>query len=196
MSPNAEANKATVRRFVDLVKNQQKLDMMAEIFHPNYKEHDPVIAGCGPGIEGYKKFLTQANEALPGHQITLDLMVAEGDLVVFIGKIKGTHMGPFLGVPPTGKTAVWTEVQGFRFEDGRVAEHWVYADVFAFLQQLGVIPPPQPVPDDDVPSARGRALANEGRLFAAQIHSINDCRQRVDDARIELGAAIAGDLGE
>jgi steroid delta-isomerase-like uncharacterized protein len=140
---NAQSNKARIARFVEEVKNLQRIDRLGEYFHPLYRENDPVIAGCGPGIEGYGKFLTMANAAIPDNRIAIDLMVAEGDLVVFVGRITGTQKGAFLGVPASGKTATWTEVQAFRFEGEKVAEHWVYADVFAFLQQVGALPPPK-----------------------------------------------------
>jgi len=47
----------------------------------------------------------------------------------------------FLRIPATGKSATWTEIQFFRFWDGKVAEHWVDVDLFSWLTQLGIIPP-------------------------------------------------------
>jgi steroid delta-isomerase-like uncharacterized protein len=56
--------------------------------------------------------------------------------------ITGTHLGEFLGVPPTGR---WTEsyaavVTTFD-EDGMMIEGALYWNALALLRQLGVIPP-------------------------------------------------------
>ena len=47
-----EANKTLVRKFVDVVKNQRKLDQLGEFFAADYKEHNETVAAFGPGIIG------------------------------------------------------------------------------------------------------------------------------------------------
>ena len=44
-------------------------------------------------------------------------------------------------MPPTGKKAVWTELQFLRIANGKVVEHWVDVDIFGWFTQLGIIPP-------------------------------------------------------
>jgi hypothetical protein len=38
------------------------------------------------------------------------------------------------------RDGTWTEIQFFRFQDGKVAEHWVDVDLFSWFTQLGIIP--------------------------------------------------------
>lgn len=54
----------------------------------------------------------------------------------------GTHVGEFFGIPPTGKSFQFAGVDIHRLQEGKLAEHWHVVDVFAMLQQLGVLPPP------------------------------------------------------
>ena len=48
----------------------------------------------------------------------------------------GTHRGPFLGVPATGRRVRTQEFAVYRVEAGRIAEVWVAADNHALLAQL------------------------------------------------------------
>ena len=141
MDPKSDANKALVRHFVEDVKNQRHLEQIAEIFHTDYHEHNGTVSSFGPGIEGYKNFLNHLFTAFPEDAVTIDEIVAEGDMVSYRGTETGTHKAEFLRIPATGRSATWTEIQFFRFRDGKVAEHWVDVDLFSWFTQLGIIPP-------------------------------------------------------
>jgi steroid delta-isomerase-like uncharacterized protein len=140
MDQKSDVNKAIIRRFVEVVKNQRHLEQLGDIFSPGYQEHNSVVASFGPGIEGYRNFLNHLYTAFPEDSVTIDEIVAEGDMVVYRGTESGTHKAEFLKIPATGKSATWTEIQFFRFRDGKVVEHWVDVDLFSWFQQLGVIP--------------------------------------------------------
>ncbi len=56
----------------------------------------------------------------------------------------GTMKGAFQGMPPSGKSATWSEIHIVRFANGKVVEHWANIDQLGMLTQLGFIqPPPQ-----------------------------------------------------
>lgn len=135
-----EANKNLVRRFVEEVKNQRKLDKLGDFFAPNYKEHNETVASFGPGIEGYQRFLGHLFAAFPDDTLKIELITAEGDMVSYRGTESGTHRGEFLKIPATNRSATWTEIQFFRIAKGKVVEHWVDVDIFAWFTQLGIIP--------------------------------------------------------
>ncbi len=141
MDPKSDANKALVRRFVEDVKNKRHFEQMGEIFHADYQEHNGTVSSFGAGIEGYKNFLNHLFTAFPEDEVTIDEIVAEGDMVSYRGTETGTHKAEFLRIPATGRSATWTEIQFFRFRDGKVAEHWVDVDLFSWFTQLGIIPP-------------------------------------------------------
>ncbi len=136
-----EANKALVRRFVEQVKNERRLDTLGEFFAADYKEHNETVASFGPGTTGYQNFLGHLFSAFPDDRLVIELIVAEGDVVSYRATESGTHKGEFLKIPATGKRATWTEIQFFRIANGKVVEHWVDVDIFGWFTQLGVIPP-------------------------------------------------------
>ena len=140
MDQKSDVNKAMVRRFVEDVKNKRHLEQLGEVFHADYHEHNATVSSFGSGIEGYKNFLNHLFTAFPEDKVTIDEIVAEGDMVAYRGTETGTHKAEFLRIPATGKSATWTEIQFFRFRDGKVAEHWVDVDLFSWFQQLGIIP--------------------------------------------------------
>lgn len=141
MDQKSEANKSMIRRFVEDVKNKRQLEQMGDIFQPGYKENNSTVAGFGKGTEGYTKFLRHLFAAFPDDKVTIGEIVADGDMVAYRATESGTHQAEFLGIPATGKHATWTEIQFFRIQDGKVAEHWIDIDIFSWFQQLGIIPP-------------------------------------------------------
>ncbi len=140
MDQKAGANKAMIRRFVEEVKNKRQLERMSDIFHSDYREHNATVSSFGAGVEGYKNFLNHLFTAFPEDTVTIDEIVAEGDMVVYRATETGTHKAEFLQIPATGKSATWTEIQFFRIQDGKVIEHWIDVDIFSWFQQLGIIP--------------------------------------------------------
>jgi predicted ester cyclase len=66
-------------------------------------------------------------------------MIAEGDKVVFRATNNGTHKGEFIGIAPTRKHAIWTEISIWRIEGERIVEVWAEVDKLGHMQQLGAI---------------------------------------------------------
>ncbi|HIM47151.1 MAG TPA: ester cyclase, partial [Alphaproteobacteria bacterium] len=52
------------------------------------------------------------------------------------GHVTATHQGEQFGIPATGKQAAWTELHVFRIVDGKIAEHWVEANLLGLMQQI------------------------------------------------------------
>ena len=113
-----------------------------EIFAPGYvmhQHHDPDGSGdLGP--EALVAFAAEFRAAFPNFRDTVDLQLAEGELVPTRFTSAGTHRGEFLGVAPTGRRLSWTGTVIDRVADGRIAESWGNWDMMGMLQQLGAIP--------------------------------------------------------
>lgn len=58
-------------------------------------------------------------------------IIEEGDMVPFRLDGSGTHLGPLLGVEPTGKTVRIRGIHHVRLRDGRIVEHWQGPDILA-----------------------------------------------------------------
>ncbi len=135
-----EANKAVLRH-LEQVFNQHDVGALGEVFHADYVEQEPP-PGMGPGLAGLQAWMAMFFAAFPDLRWTFEEQIAEGDKVASRSTWQGTHQGPFLGVPPTGKqvtVAAWTIDQ---VVDGKIAASRLIMDVLGLLQQLGAIPNP------------------------------------------------------
>ena len=137
---STEANKSVVRRGFEQGMNERNLGVFDEILAPSYVNHD--MPTPAPGPAGMKQVLTMFTEAFPDMQITLHDVLGEGDKVVTRGSWKGTHKGPFMGIPATGKQVDVKFIDMWRIESGKAVENWVQMDMLGLMQQLGVVPAP------------------------------------------------------
>ena len=150
---STEENKALVRRFYEEVWNRGNVAAVDELIAPNLVHHYdypttvPVPADNPLSREGIKHLIPQFRSAFPDLHCTVELQVAEGDLVVTRVTANGIHKGEyrgltFKGIPPTGKQVTWTMTDISRILDGKIVESWLNEDAVGRLQQIGVIPTP------------------------------------------------------
>jgi predicted ester cyclase len=128
----AQDHKAIARRFFEEVWNQQKLDVVDEIFALNV-----ILNGTSVSREAIKQLVTARRAAFPDIHVTVDDQVAEGDKVSTRRTWQATHQGPYRGLAATDKRVRWTQISIVRFAESRVVEDWAVADELSILQQLG-----------------------------------------------------------
>jgi len=128
-------------RFVEQVINNGELERVEEYFTSDYIEH-AAAPGLPPGVAGLQAFLGMFRAAFPDTHYTLEDSIAEDNQVVQRFTVHATMQGPFLGMPPTGKSATWSEIHIARAEGDRFVEHWAVIDQLSMLQQLGLVPVP------------------------------------------------------
>ncbi len=136
-----EENKALVRRYAEEVVNRRNLDLLDEIFAPDFVQY-----GADPdqvsGVEDLKQFFAMLTSGFPDFQATIEDLLAEGAKVVLRFTFRGTHQGEFMGIAPTGKQVTMAGIDIFRIADGKIVELWGQEDVLGVMQQLGDIPEP------------------------------------------------------
>jgi predicted ester cyclase len=125
--------------------NQGKLELVDELFAPEYVERTPQ-PGMAPTRESVKQFVTSLRTAFPDIRYTIEDSIECGDRFVHRVTAKGTMTGEFAGMPPTGKHATWTEIHILRVANEHVVEHWGLTQELGMLVQLGVIPAPGRTP--------------------------------------------------
>ena len=131
-------NEALVRRYVEEVYDQRRLDVVDEIFAPDFTLHDPDLPGGARGPEGMKRVAETFVGAFPDLQVSLNDEFSSGDKVVTRWTSMGTHQGELMGIAPTGNRVEVTAVGIWRVAEGKIAEAWVVFDALGMMQQLGV----------------------------------------------------------
>jgi steroid delta-isomerase-like uncharacterized protein len=137
---SVEENKTIVRRNIEEVFNKGDLSIVDEIIAPNW-----VFYGPGgqefKGREGFRQIVTMLHNAFPDLRMTIEDMVAEGDMVAVRYIIQGTLKGQLMGMAPTGKQMTITSALFILFENGKVIEVREIYDQLSAFRQLGVSPP-------------------------------------------------------
>ena len=136
---STEENIKLVHRFFEELWNQGNLDAADELLASGHAHHFSDEDIIGP--EGLKSLVTWLRTAFPDIHTSIDDVVAEGDKVVVRFTSRGTHQREGMGIPPTGKRVVYTGIDIFRIEDGRIVERWGEVDGLSLGQQLGTVPP-------------------------------------------------------
>jgi predicted ester cyclase len=83
-------------------------------------------------------------QSFPDRKLEILDIVDGGDRVFVRTRVTGTNQGgfPAFNVPANGNPFQIEAVSIYRFEDGKVVEHWGMNDALALLMQLGAIPAP------------------------------------------------------
>jgi steroid delta-isomerase-like uncharacterized protein len=137
-----ESNKAAVRRWIDEGWNRGGLEVADELFGSDFVAAAmDTASGELHGVDDLKGYVRVVRSALPDIRFTVEHLVAEGDKVVGVFNVQGTHRGALWGIPPSGREVSFMAIDVWRFRDGKIVERCAaVADFLRALQQMGVVP--------------------------------------------------------
>jgi len=120
-------SKRISRRFVDDVLNQRDLTALHDLVDPDAA--DQLKASMMTYL---------ALVAIPDFRMTIDMMIAEEDKVAMLSTFAGTHQGPFMDGPPSGRGVTGRMAALFRVADGKIVESWQHCDQWGLVRQIGL----------------------------------------------------------
>jgi predicted ester cyclase len=115
----AAEHKAIVRRFFEDAWNEQKLEVIDDIFATVV-----LVNGKPLPRDALKQLVAARRASFPDITVTVDDQVAEGDKVSTRRTWEATQLGPYRGIAATGKRVKWTQISIVRFADGKIVEDW------------------------------------------------------------------------
>ena len=134
-----EGNKAIVRRFVQEIFAEGRVDSVEALVSDGFVSHT-----WGSTGDAGKPYLVSAMErlstVLAEARFTIEDMIAEDDRVAVRLTAEATQVGAFMGLPPSGKAYRIGEIHVFRIQAGQVVEHWHQYDQLVMMRQLGALP--------------------------------------------------------
>lgn len=142
-----DENKALVQRwFSDVISqgDMSSFDAICAACHPDFEMIRGVADPAPRGVEGTKGMIASFRTAFPDLSATVEEQIAEGDKVVTVVTMSGTHQGDFMGIPATGKSFSIPGVSIWEVRGGRLISEWVNWDSMSMMQQLGVASAPEP----------------------------------------------------
>lgn len=123
-----DANKQLIHRLFEQVINQNRIDLLEEIFLPGS------LIG-----ESFKDTVILVRTAFSEVRITIDHMVGEDDQVVVVFTVAGENTGPFMGRPPTGQSILFTGIHYYQIKNERVHTARYEHDLLGLMEQLGMV---------------------------------------------------------
>lgn len=135
---SAGANKELVRRYYEDVVNTGAVEQAARFISPDYVEvHDNVRHAAG--LEGAVAHVLGVRRTYPDLQLTIEQQIAEGEWVASRFTMRGTHLGEWLGIRPTGRAIEVSGVNIDRVVDDRIVEHGGAANLLGPLLEIGAV---------------------------------------------------------
>ena len=111
-----EANKAIARRVFDDVFNERNVAALEELYAPDVVDRG-AWARHMPGPAGMPVTLDRFHALFPDVTVTVDVAIAEDDLVATRETWRGTH-------PPAGTHVVGRTMHIFRIANEQIVEQW------------------------------------------------------------------------
>ena len=132
-------NKAVAVRVFEEIFNQGRFEVADAIYAPGFRNHGLKRSA---DLREDQAAVHAEKQAFPDLRMTVERMVAEGDLVSVLWTFRGTHTaGGYGGLPPTGARVEMRGITIWRIVDGRITDEWTsfnqlgaYAQVAAHLR--------------------------------------------------------------
>jgi predicted SnoaL-like aldol condensation-catalyzing enzyme len=135
-----EQNRQLAHRVLEELFEKGNLEAADELVHPDFVNHEaPPSNPQGP--EGLKETISWLRGLWGPMRAEIEDEICEDDKVVARMIMHGRHVGEFLGRQPTGKEFAVEHIHIWRFEDGKLIEHWSVRDDLGQAMQLGLLGP-------------------------------------------------------
>ncbi|MEV4347163.1 ester cyclase [Actinoplanes sp. NPDC049596] len=128
-----QARKQRIALLFEEIITNNRLELADELFAADF--FWPQFGLRGP--EGVRTWVRAFRTAFPDISDLVQEQVAEGDTVVTRVECIGTQLGPFRGLPPSGRKATFTAIGIDHFQGEKVVERSAHFDIVDLMRQLG-----------------------------------------------------------
>lgn len=132
-SSQQEKNKATARRVLEEILTQGKFQVADEIYAKDFVNHG---LHRNADLQEDQAAARWEKKHLPDLKMTVDLMVAEGDLVTVVATFRGTNSVPIGSLPATGVRIEGRSITVWRIVDGKIRDEWTSFDQLQIVRQI------------------------------------------------------------
>jgi steroid delta-isomerase-like uncharacterized protein len=137
------ARMAIVEQHIRL-ENEHDLEGVLATFGDGAHYNDEAWGEHYEGASGVRQFYQQLMNALPDLKIDVQHHHVSDDAILVEVRIRGTHLGAWRGLPPTGRSVDFPLCGVYTFDaQDRLAGEKIYYNRATVLRQVGVFHEPQ-----------------------------------------------------
>jgi len=131
---DTETTRAVVKRYDEELYGGGRLEVADQILTEDFVCYGPAAGIRGP--EAFKGFVQMLRTAFPDLRFDTETIIADGGKVGRLATMRGTHLGQFRDIPPSGRSVAVRRIDTFRFEGDRIAEVQAFLDHQTFFAEL------------------------------------------------------------
>jgi len=130
-----DATTGLVRRFYEDMWNKWDFALTEELLAADLTFRGSLGVDVA-GRAAFRDYMTLVQTGFPDFHNEVEDLVVEGNRAAVRLKYGGTHLGPALGIPATGRRMTYAGAAFFTVRDGLVASVWVLGDLYGLRRQL------------------------------------------------------------
>jgi steroid delta-isomerase-like uncharacterized protein len=139
----AHGDSDLLQRWFDSIWNQGRVEVADELLAPGAILHETAVGSdATQTADDFKTMARVLRRAIPDIKFRVDQTVQSGDLAVARLTVTGTHSGPGLGFPASGRSFRITGMAMIRLSGDRTVEGWSNFDMLGLYEQLGAVKRP------------------------------------------------------
>jgi steroid delta-isomerase-like uncharacterized protein len=120
--------------------NVHNIDRLVQLCAPNYEGIDVSQSEPQIGREGARATIQMYFSAFPDLRVVQYEAMLDGDRAIIVWTAQGTHRGPIMHIPPTGRVVTVCGTSLLHLAGGKVRRSELIWDVAAMLRELGLLP--------------------------------------------------------
>jgi steroid delta-isomerase-like uncharacterized protein len=124
-----------VQRFYERLWNSWDDNAVAEVLAEDFRFRGS-LGQETVGRDEWRAYRDSIRRAAPDFHNHIDTLIVDGDRAAARLTYTGTHRGPLLDLPPTGRRFRYAGAAFFRAGDQRLVEAWVLGDLAGLRRQL------------------------------------------------------------
>ena len=113
---------------------------VAAFFAENYVGEDVGVTGQLRGPRDVRRLVMFNTLGIPDFRFELDDVITQGDRMVLVWTMLGTHMGSVMNIPATGQTFAARGVSVLTVREGLITRSLRIWDVAGMFRQFGLLP--------------------------------------------------------
>lgn len=120
--------------------NAHDIEGVTAFYAPEYVGTDVGEAAVQQGRIELRKTVRRTFEAFPDLELIIEETIVQGDRIVLVWEMRGTHRGSFLRIPPTGRLVTMRGMSRLTVADGLIASGVRIWDLAGLLRCVGLLP--------------------------------------------------------